>query len=348
MELISQPTTGNNALSIVWSITANKYASIDSHTGLVTVHTLPSAGLEPTATVTCTLTRLNGSIITATMTVMFYQPDAKFGDYVYHDGTYSTVLNTSKDVVGMVVDVDETGKHGTIVSLVYFKFLGLVEERADGRSNKIYSRIDSSLTDHTTFNGVSTSALFTSTNYTTLKQILVDDAGQFIQYSLGALSESGYEVSTKIYNVARQRVADLGRAFPTTKSELEEYITAYPNDYKNCCPMVVDAYLYEPVISSTNSLYHTFKQGQWRVAGLKELFRTAYACFENYDIYQKGILKYSFNTVEYASITLGVGDYTAQGSGFIGNIPAAGNMYGAHLNRDLEAFSGNCIYIAKF
>lgn len=347
MELISQPTTGNNALSIVWSITANKYASIDSHTGLVTVHTLPSAGLEPTATVTCTLTRLNGSIITATMTVMFYQPDAKFGDYVYHDGTYSTVLNTSKDVVGMVVDVDETGKHGTIVSLGYFKFLGLVEARSDGRSNPIYSSIDPSLTNHPTLDGVEDGILFDSTNYSALKQILVDDAGQFIQHSLGALSESGYEVSTKIYNVARKRVADLGRAFPTTKSELEEYITAYPNDYKNCCPMVVDAYLYEPVISSTNSLYHTFKQGQWRVAGMKELLRTAYACLENYDIYQKGILKCGIGTSMYLSITLVTGAYGAQNLYYIGGVSGAGGKYGASVV-DPISNTTNCMYIAKF
>ena len=263
MELISSPTTGNNALSIVWSITANKYASIDQKTGTVTVHTLPSEGLEPTATVTCTITKVNGGVLSATMSVMFYQPDAKIGDYVYHDDTYSTVLNTQKEVIGIVIDVDDTGKHGYIANLNDFQVVRLTSNSISNSNpdNRFYNV---NLEMNYTIDGSNTNINFTKD---TIKSFVFNDDGTIKKYSSGAMSKDITDNTLLLLQSSKAYVESLGRMYPTTMEEFDQYVIDFPSDFENVCVPALTAILYEP--ETINTLNSKFSKGNWRMCDVR-------------------------------------------------------------------------------
>lgn len=263
MELISQPTTGNNALSIVWSITANKYASIDQKTGTVTVHTLPSEGLEPTATVTCTVTKTNGGISSASVNVMFYKPDAKIGDYFYSDDTYSTVLNTQKEVIGIVIDVDDTGKHGYIVNLNDFQVVRLTSNSISDRvpDNRFY---DVNLEENYTIDGLNTNINFTKD---TIKSFVFNDDGTIKKYSSGAMSKDITDNTLLLRQSSKAYVESLGRMYPTTMEEFDQYVIDFPSDFENVCVPALTAILYEP--ETINTLNSKFSKGNWRMCDVR-------------------------------------------------------------------------------
>lgn len=95
---------GNNFSRIEWSISDNAYASIDPETGEVTVNAVgqeSSDGTGPTAIVTCTITLLDGTTVSASKTIRLYERSAKVGDYVFADGSYSDIRDASKTTVGV-------------------------------------------------------------------------------------------------------------------------------------------------------------------------------------------------------------------------------------------------------
>lgn len=91
----------NNFRNIKWSLSANLYATVDENTGVVHVTSLGTEELAPTATLTCTITLLDGSTIQQTKQVGVYPRSAHLGDYVYYDGTYSDIYDPNKTVVGI-------------------------------------------------------------------------------------------------------------------------------------------------------------------------------------------------------------------------------------------------------
>ena len=95
---------GNNFSKIEWSIAANPYADIDPQTGEVTVKSIGTEspdGTGPTAVITCTITLLDGSTVTADKVIRLYERSAKVGDYVFADGSFSDIRDKSKTVVGV-------------------------------------------------------------------------------------------------------------------------------------------------------------------------------------------------------------------------------------------------------
>ena len=92
---------GNNFTSIVWSITTNNYATIDSATGVLHVNSVGTEALAPTAVVTCQVTLDDGSVKTDSFTIGFYDRSAHVGDFVYADGSYSDIYDDTKTVVGI-------------------------------------------------------------------------------------------------------------------------------------------------------------------------------------------------------------------------------------------------------
>lgn len=79
----------NNFTSVKWSLEENLYATIDENTGIVNVTRVGEEDANdtgPNAKVTVTITLLDGSTVSDTSNLNFWERAAKLGDIVYHDG----------------------------------------------------------------------------------------------------------------------------------------------------------------------------------------------------------------------------------------------------------------------
>lgn len=109
------PTTANTYKSATWSLSANRYATINSETGVITRNDEP--GDENTsATLTLTIKQIpeyDGTVrndLTVTSTIYFYERLARPGDIVFNDGTFSDELDSAKTPIGVCFYVDPTDK----------------------------------------------------------------------------------------------------------------------------------------------------------------------------------------------------------------------------------------------
>ncbi len=96
----------NDMVAVEWSITENQYASIDSATGLLTVTAIGTEAAAPKATVTVKFTLADGTVLTDSRAIGFYERSAKVGDYVFADGSYSDVYGGDKTIVGKCFYID--------------------------------------------------------------------------------------------------------------------------------------------------------------------------------------------------------------------------------------------------
>lgn len=101
LQVISDDPYANDFVKIEWEISANSYAEIDTLAGRVHVNRVGTAELAPTATVTVTVTKSDGTTVSKSATVGFYERDAEVGDYVYADGSYSAELDVTRGPIGI-------------------------------------------------------------------------------------------------------------------------------------------------------------------------------------------------------------------------------------------------------
>lgn len=109
---------GNTLKSIKWSLSANDLgASINADTGRLKVGEIGtdchgSTDCAHKATITATITLLDGTTITAEKEVHFHNHECALGDYVFADGTFSDVLDDSKTPVGVCfyINPDDTSQ----------------------------------------------------------------------------------------------------------------------------------------------------------------------------------------------------------------------------------------------
>lgn len=87
LNVSATPIYGNNFKSVVWSLSNETYATI-SRDGIVTVTRAGSELEDTSATVTCTMTLMDDTVITATHLIKFYSKSLQVGDYVFSDGSY--------------------------------------------------------------------------------------------------------------------------------------------------------------------------------------------------------------------------------------------------------------------
>lgn len=82
----------NNYVREEWSIESNLYATIDSNTGIVSVtrigEEIEDSG--PNADATVTIHLMDGTTLTATTNLNFWQREVRLGDVIYHDGTIAS------------------------------------------------------------------------------------------------------------------------------------------------------------------------------------------------------------------------------------------------------------------
>ena len=115
-ELVCSPSTGNDIAlkngkpAVEWSIedSAKTYGSfIDSSNGLMMVSKLDESGTDMRYITQCSITKTNGSTMTADYQVGFYRRIPKIGDFAYADGTFDDQYLKDKTVVGMVFKLNE-------------------------------------------------------------------------------------------------------------------------------------------------------------------------------------------------------------------------------------------------
>ena len=108
----------NNYVREEWSMPSSLYATIDTATGLLDVTRIGKEieGDGPNVDVTVTLYLMDGSTISATSNINFWYRDAKLGDIVYHDGTYSAAEDyedqkaAGKTAIGVCFYIDKNDK----------------------------------------------------------------------------------------------------------------------------------------------------------------------------------------------------------------------------------------------
>ena len=90
----------NNYTHIEWSLAPNLYATINSQTGVLTISRMGEEvdGTGPNADATVTIYLLDGTSVSASSNLNFWIRDAKLGDVVYHDGTFSSANDYESNV----------------------------------------------------------------------------------------------------------------------------------------------------------------------------------------------------------------------------------------------------------
>lgn len=95
---------GNDVVSVRWELESNLYSELASQGALGCNVNVTQLGDEdvtaPTATLTCYMTKIDGSVLTAKLNIGMYPRRAHLGDYVYYDGTYGPTLQ-QKSVIGI-------------------------------------------------------------------------------------------------------------------------------------------------------------------------------------------------------------------------------------------------------
>ena len=109
----------NDFTDIDWRIAQNTYSSMDND-GLLAVDSLGTESDAPTAKITLTVKKIDGTSLTDALDVGFYFREAKVGDYVFNDGSYNPGLVNGKTVIGMCYWVNaDNAKDRRMCSLQY-------------------------------------------------------------------------------------------------------------------------------------------------------------------------------------------------------------------------------------
>ena len=108
----------NNYTHIEWSLESNLYATIDPIYGVLNISRIGEEvdGTGPNADATVTIYLLDGTSVSATSNLNFWVRDAKLGDIVYHDGTFSSAddyesnVQAGKTPIGICFYIDPIDK----------------------------------------------------------------------------------------------------------------------------------------------------------------------------------------------------------------------------------------------
>lgn len=130
MSLRAIPANGNNVKAIAWSCTNPTYATIDQ-TGNLTVLQVGTAADQATTTVTCTVTRMDNTPVSASKVVRLYEPQLSVGDYIFSDGSYAPEISGGGGLtaIGRCFYISEDGTDRRAMTL---SMAGTAEWGVDG------------------------------------------------------------------------------------------------------------------------------------------------------------------------------------------------------------------------
>ena len=110
LKIQPDPISANRFTAVKWSISSTEYGTINAESGTVHVTKIGEEANNPSATVTCEITTDTGDVITATRVIGFYVRSCKVGDIVFHDGTFSDVIDSGKTPVGVCFYINPEDK----------------------------------------------------------------------------------------------------------------------------------------------------------------------------------------------------------------------------------------------
>ena len=147
-----KPTTGNNVAvrngrpAISWSFTGSNassaatYASFtDTVKGLLNVKQLSDASLDLRFTIKVDITLTDGSVISETKKVGFYNRIPRVGDFAYNDGSFDDEYDKSKSLAGTVVKREDVLTNGTLTG---YKLWVYAKENAHEQSSDSFINTD--------------------------------------------------------------------------------------------------------------------------------------------------------------------------------------------------------------
>ena len=105
-ELVVNPSSGNNAKKVEWSLTdADAYATVNAETGEVHVNAIGTSTEAPSGVLTVKVTFDDGTTKEATKTLLFYEggeyAGLEVGDIIFNDGSFGKALDSTKTPIGV-------------------------------------------------------------------------------------------------------------------------------------------------------------------------------------------------------------------------------------------------------
>lgn len=106
----TMPVTGNDFVSASWEISDNEFATINKDTGVISVEKIGNSIDNSHAEVKLMITLSDGTVLTASYTVYFYERDCELGDLVFSDGSYWNDLKPGLTPIGICFYIDPNNK----------------------------------------------------------------------------------------------------------------------------------------------------------------------------------------------------------------------------------------------
>ena len=217
--IVPTPKSGNNYKSETWSISSNKFATINESTGVLTLNSVGTEDNDDKATVSVEVTLMDNTVLTASKEIRFYKKGLQLGDYVFANGEFGSSKNDyTSTPVGVCFLIDKT------IGKALFVACELTEGTIRGSSTNFWGLSDTSedignsipgivLTDDPYYDVYDIASLpnIVKGLITYSDSNIVDVNGSFIVNSADtALGDLGYDIITKdLYNELGDLLKDL-------------------------------------------------------------------------------------------------------------------------------------------
>lgn len=283
--------------------------------------------LAPTAEVTVTVHNSDGTSVSKTTTVGFYDRSAKVGDYVYADGSYSDVFDDLRTVVAICfyVDPEDNSKRLAVaksdafgggvpwgLTSAWFSGIKLVDYpeypvyNLMSLPDKLTSGVTSALTETDYLSSETPDGFAVFSESTALGQIgfgVLDE--DVAMHSVGEVLPIGLINTLKIIKHRNRVLGDSGIALPIPERgadqvSMQNFLSALAQNRANhnsdshydqyYWPAASIAYAYEPKVKPTERLADSFKNGNWALPALGDVARIRWYQSKGYDATTEGAI----------------------------------------------------------
>ena len=256
--------------------------------------------LAPTAEVTVTVTKSDGSTVSKTTTVGFYSRAAKVRDYVYVDGSYSDIYDNSKTLVGICFYIDPGNPQlrlmlavkspgafawgiGTDASITLedspeYNVKDIAALKNWATEGAYYSNICDTQKEPPVFKKFDSTSIYSHVGFTKAERAVGDiEAGEIIPYGQyetaliiehrnKILNDSGINLPIPVKSSQESELSSLKRLMEAQDAVVRTYYH----------PAASAAYAYEPTVMKGEVLNEKFRAHKWFLPSAGDLVRIAW------------------------------------------------------------------------